>query len=145
MTPTRQGSKKAGANGSRKPMHHSLLRVKEEFKRDPDVLALKQEFEETREHLEHLKQNVRQPHDPARVAARSNSISYSKNIMICGLPNIRRFVERLAIRPSGGKESLDSHPRVGAKSRNTEEKEGEVGRALQGDTSRAEGDERRYL
>ena len=46
-----------------------LARVKEEFTRDPEVVALKQEFEQTREHLEHLKGNVRQSHDPALVAA----------------------------------------------------------------------------
>jgi len=46
--------------------------VEEEFKRDPDVLDFMREFEETREHLEHLKQSVRQPHDAARVAAQKH-------------------------------------------------------------------------
>lgn len=46
-------------------------RVEEEFKKDPDVLALMQEFDETHEHLEHVKRTVRQPHDAARVAAQN--------------------------------------------------------------------------
>jgi polysaccharide biosynthesis transport protein len=48
------------------------VRVEEEFKRDPEVVSFMQEFEETREHLEHLKESVRQPHDPARVAAQKH-------------------------------------------------------------------------
>ena len=47
------------------------VRVEEEFKRDPDVIDFMREFEETREHLEHLKRSVRQPHDAARVAAQN--------------------------------------------------------------------------
>ena len=70
MTPTRRGSKKARSQRSQAD-GQQLARVEEEFKRDPDVLAFKQEFEETREHLEHLKRNVRQPHDAARVAAQN--------------------------------------------------------------------------
>jgi beta-lactamase regulating signal transducer with metallopeptidase domain len=45
------------------------IRIEEEFKRDPDVQAFMQDFDETREHLERLKSSVRVPHDPARVAA----------------------------------------------------------------------------
>ena len=44
-------------------------RVREEFKKDPEVLALKQEIDKMREHLDRIKHNVRQPHDPARAAA----------------------------------------------------------------------------
>ena len=46
-----------------------LDRIKEEFRRDSDVLALKREIDETREHLDHIKGIMRQPHDLARVAA----------------------------------------------------------------------------
>jgi polysaccharide biosynthesis transport protein len=48
-----------------------LALVKEEFNKDSDVVALRQEIDETREHLERLKRNVRQAHDPARVAAQN--------------------------------------------------------------------------
>jgi beta-lactamase regulating signal transducer with metallopeptidase domain len=46
-------------------------RIAEEFKNDPEVLALEKEIAETRKHLEHIKLNIRQPHDPARVAAQN--------------------------------------------------------------------------
>ena len=40
-----------------------LARIEEEFRKDPDVLALKQEIDDTSEHLERIKRSVRQPHD----------------------------------------------------------------------------------
>jgi polysaccharide biosynthesis transport protein len=46
-----------------------LARVQELFSKDTDVIALKQEIEDTGEHLDRIKKSVRQPHDPARVAA----------------------------------------------------------------------------
>ena len=46
-----------------------LARIEEVFRKDADVLALKQEIEDTREHLDRVKLNVRQASDPARVAA----------------------------------------------------------------------------
>jgi polysaccharide biosynthesis transport protein len=46
-----------------------LARIREEFGKDAEVVALKREFDDTREHLERIKLNVRQAHDPARVAA----------------------------------------------------------------------------
>ena len=45
--------------------------IEEEFMKDAEVLALKQEMDNTREHLDRIKRNVRQPHDPARVAAQN--------------------------------------------------------------------------
>jgi polysaccharide biosynthesis transport protein len=45
--------------------------IEEEFKKDTDVIALMQEIDDTREHLERIKRNVRQPHDPARVHAQN--------------------------------------------------------------------------
>ena len=46
-----------------------LARIREEFGKDAEVVALKREFDDTSEHLERIKLNVRQAHDPARVAA----------------------------------------------------------------------------
>jgi polysaccharide biosynthesis transport protein len=48
-----------------------LATIREVFKKDAEVLALTQEIAVTREHLDRLKRNVRQPHDPARVAAQT--------------------------------------------------------------------------
>jgi succinoglycan biosynthesis transport protein ExoP len=47
-------------------------RIDEVFKKDPDVVALKQEIEDTGEHLDRIKRNVRQAHDAARVAAQNH-------------------------------------------------------------------------
>ena len=55
----------------RSPDQPQQYRIEEEFKRDPDVLEFMREFEETREHLDHLKRNLRQPHDAARLAAQN--------------------------------------------------------------------------
>ena len=49
-----------------------LAQIEEVFKKDPEVLALKQEIDDTREHLDRIKRNVRQPHDAARVAAQNH-------------------------------------------------------------------------
>ena len=49
-----------------------LARIEEVFKKDPEVIALKKEIDDTREHLDRIKRNVRQPHDPARVAAQNH-------------------------------------------------------------------------
>jgi uncharacterized coiled-coil DUF342 family protein len=38
----------------------------------PKVLELKKEIDDTREHLDRINRNVRQPHDPARVAAKNH-------------------------------------------------------------------------
>ena len=38
----------------------------------PRVLELKKEIDDTREHLDRINRNVRQPHDPARVAAKNH-------------------------------------------------------------------------
>ena len=81
-----------------------LARVREEFSRDPDVLALKQEFEETREHLEHLKRNVRQPHDPARSAAQEQFDKLRQEYADLWNSKYPEIVERLSIRASGGNE-----------------------------------------
>jgi beta-lactamase regulating signal transducer with metallopeptidase domain len=55
-------------------MKNALVRaqIESNFRKDPDVLALKQEIENTREHLELIKRNVRQAHDAARVAAQNH-------------------------------------------------------------------------
>jgi bla regulator protein blaR1 len=47
-------------------------RIEENFRKDPEVLALKQAIKDTGEHLDRIKRNVRQVHDPARVAAQNH-------------------------------------------------------------------------
>jgi succinoglycan biosynthesis transport protein ExoP len=48
-----------------------LARIQALFSKDADVVALKKEIDNTREHLDRIKRNVRQPHDPSRVAAQN--------------------------------------------------------------------------
>ena len=57
-----------------------LARIEEEFKKDPEVVALKKEIDDTREHLERIKRNVRQPHDPARVAAQNRFDEFATRV-----------------------------------------------------------------
>jgi hypothetical protein len=47
-------------------------RIKEEFKKDPEVLALTREINDIREYLDRIKRNPLQSHDPARVAAQNH-------------------------------------------------------------------------
>jgi capsular exopolysaccharide synthesis family protein len=47
-------------------------RIKGEFMKDPEVAALIEEIDNTREHLDHIKQNVRKPNDPSRIAAQKH-------------------------------------------------------------------------
>ena len=62
--PTRRGS-----DYDRNPKQRRSPRSETNSPVIPNVIALKQEFEETREQLEHLKRNTRQEHDPARSVA----------------------------------------------------------------------------
>ena len=55
-------------------------RIEEEFKKDAEVLALKKEMEDTRDHLDRIKRNVRQPHDPARVAAQNQFDKFATRV-----------------------------------------------------------------
>ena len=60
-----------GRQSSREVDTQQEARIRELFSKDSDVIALKKEIDDTREHLERIKRNVRQPHDPARVAAQN--------------------------------------------------------------------------
>jgi capsular exopolysaccharide synthesis family protein len=48
-----------------------LAQITEEFQKDPEVISLVQDIDETREHLEHVKHTVRQPQDPSRRVAQA--------------------------------------------------------------------------
>ena len=81
-------------------------RIEEEFKRDPDVLALMQEFDETREHLDHLKRNVRQPHDAARVAAQNQFNKLQREYNDLWTSKYSAILKRLTLDPIGDTQSL---------------------------------------
>jgi succinoglycan biosynthesis transport protein ExoP len=84
-----------------------LARVEEEFKKDPDVIALKREMEDTREHLERIKRNVRQPHDPARVAAQNQIDRLDQEYIDLWEDRYRKILDRLTGRV-GDTQSLAS-------------------------------------
>ena len=81
-------------------------RVEEEFKKDPDVLDFMREFDETREHLEHLKRNVRQPHDAARLAAQNQFDKLQKEYNDLWSSKYPEILERLTAGPVGNTQSL---------------------------------------
>jgi polysaccharide biosynthesis transport protein len=83
-----------------------LALVTEEFTRDPEVVALKQEFEETREHLEHLKNNVRQSHDPALVAAQKQFNKLKQEYGDLWDSKYQEILGRLSMGPVSGTQSL---------------------------------------
>ena len=55
-----------------KSIRNSLLGSKRNSRKILRWSRFKKEIEDTREHLERIKRNVRQPHDPARVAAKNH-------------------------------------------------------------------------
>jgi capsular exopolysaccharide synthesis family protein len=73
--------------------------VAEEFKKDPDVLEFMREYDETREHLEHLKRNVRQPHDAARLAAQNQFDKLQKEYNALWASKYPAILERLTTGP----------------------------------------------
>ena len=83
-----------------------LALVREEFTRDPEVVALKQEFEETREHLDHLKYNVRQSHDPALVAATKQFNKLQQEYNDLWNSKYQEILGRLSMGPVGSTQSL---------------------------------------
>jgi succinoglycan biosynthesis transport protein ExoP len=83
-----------------------LARVTEEFTRDPEVVALKQEVEETQTHLEHLKDNVRQSHDPAVVAAQKQLNKLKQEYNDLWNSKYQEIVDRLSIRPGDSAQLL---------------------------------------
>jgi capsular exopolysaccharide synthesis family protein len=72
-----------------------LGRIQEEFKKDPDVLALKQEIDDTLDHLDHLKRTVRQPHDAARVAAQNKLNDLQKDYAGLWISKYQEILSRL--------------------------------------------------
>ena len=83
-----------------------LALITEEFKKDPDVLALKQEIDDTREHLEHLKHTVRQPHDAARVAAQNQFDKLQQEYNDLWELKYPEILKRLTVGPAGDTQSL---------------------------------------
>ena len=95
-----------------------LARIKDEFKKDPDVIAFKQEFDETREHLEHIKQTVRQPQDAARVAAQKHFDKLQKEYNDLWNVKYEEILDRLTVvGPGGDTQVACNHPGVGTESR----------------------------
>ena len=86
--------------------NQQLDQIREAFKNDPDVLALKQEFDETREHLDHLKRNFRNPSDAARVAAQSQFNKLEQQYDELWASKYPEILKRLATSSNGGSQSL---------------------------------------
>jgi polysaccharide biosynthesis transport protein len=83
-----------------------LARVTEEFTRDPEVVALKQEVEETQTHLERLKGNVRQSHDPAVVSAQKQLNKLEQEYKYLWNSKYQEIVDRLSMRPGDSSQLL---------------------------------------
>jgi polysaccharide biosynthesis transport protein len=83
-----------------------LARVTEEFTRDPEVIALKQEVEETQTHLERLKGNVRQSHDPAVVSAQRQLNKLEQEYKYLWNSKYQEIVDRLSMRPGDNAQLL---------------------------------------
>jgi polysaccharide biosynthesis transport protein len=83
-----------------------LALVREEFTRDPEVVDLKQEVEETQTHLEHLKDNVRQSHDPAVVAAQKQLNKLKQEYNDLWISKYQEILGRLSTGPVSGTQSL---------------------------------------
>jgi polysaccharide biosynthesis transport protein len=62
----------ASQQSTQEGSEQQLARIEEEFKKDRDVLALKQEIDKISDHLGRIKQNVRRSDDPARMAAQKH-------------------------------------------------------------------------
>jgi polysaccharide biosynthesis transport protein len=82
-----------------------LAHIREEFNKDPEVLALKQEFDKMRAHLDRIKKNVRQPHDPARVAAQNQFDKLQEEYRVLWEEKYPEILKRLAA-PVQHKDSL---------------------------------------
>jgi polysaccharide biosynthesis transport protein len=80
--------------------------VEEEFKKDPDVLEFMREYDETREHLEHLKRSVRQPHDAARLAAQNQFDKLQREYNDLWASKYTAILERLTAGPIGNTQVL---------------------------------------
>ena len=86
--------------------NQQLDQIREAFKNDPDVLALKQEFDETREHLDHLKRNFRNPSDAARVAAQNQFNKLEREYRDLWVSKYPEILKRLSASSSGAGQSL---------------------------------------
>jgi polysaccharide biosynthesis transport protein len=83
-----------------------LARVTEEFTRDPEVVDLKKEVEETQAHLEHLKGNVRQSHDPAVVAAKKQLTKLEQEYSNLWKSKYQEIIDRLSMGPGDSAQLL---------------------------------------
>ena len=103
---TRQGRKKPTATAASRCA--TACSDRREFKKDPDVLALKQEIDDTREHLDRIKRNVRQAHDPARVAAQKQFDKLQQEYDDLWKSKYPEILGRLTGDPVGDTQSLAS-------------------------------------
>jgi succinoglycan biosynthesis transport protein ExoP len=83
-----------------------LEQITEEFQKDPEVVTLTREIDETRAHLDHLKQNVRKPNDPSRRAAQDQFDKLKKEYE--NLWNFKYKKLRAQLNGAGGKQSAES-------------------------------------
>jgi polysaccharide biosynthesis transport protein len=74
-----------------------VARIVEEFKKAPDVAALIEDIEDTREHLDHIKQNVRKARDPSRFAAQKQFDKLQKNYADLWEKNYSKIRQRLSM------------------------------------------------
>jgi succinoglycan biosynthesis transport protein ExoP len=82
-------------------------RIEEEFSNDAEVVALRRDMVKTSEHLDRIKRNVRQPHDPARVAAQNQIDKLQEEYNDLWASKYQKILDRLTS-PVGDAQSLSS-------------------------------------
>jgi beta-lactamase regulating signal transducer with metallopeptidase domain len=105
-----EASKQAMQQGDEQQLAH----VREEFNKDPEVLALKRELDKMRAHLDRIKHNVRQLHDPARVAAQNQLAKLQEEYQVLWEEKYPEIKKRLAA-PVRDTESLAHIQELGQK------------------------------
>ena len=117
--------------------------IEEEFQKDPEVVGLVQEIEEAKEHLEHIKRNVRKPNDPARFAAQNQCDKLEKEYNGMWKYKYTKIHQRLT--GLGAAQSPESIRDLELKIASLTRKKGQAGRTLQRHESRSASDQRRHV
>jgi beta-lactamase regulating signal transducer with metallopeptidase domain len=108
----------------------TLARVTEEFTREPEVIALKHEVEETQTHLEHLKANVGQAHDPALVAAQKQLNKLERDYKSLWNSKYQEIFERVSRDSVGDAPSLAAIQKLEQKVEILKKKKSKLGELL---------------
>jgi polysaccharide biosynthesis transport protein len=134
--------READQQSTQQDSEQQLARIKEEFKKDPEVLALKQQIEAMGERLDHIKHSVRQPHDPARVAAQNQFDKLREEYQVLWEDKYPEIRKRLAV-PVRDTETLAQIQELGQKIdalKKKQEKEAELFKAMKIDQKESNDD-----